>query len=142
MHFTLTRRANVAFIVVWGLAASIFIILSRPRPFLCAVIGCIAGLAVGLLQRGSVRASPDLFAQTKSALDVRRAFMSNRAGKASIALQWATGFALVVVGLAGSGNPFVAAIAGYVTFMFVREVTSFGAIGAMAQGPRDSQHAF
>jgi len=142
LHFTLTRRVNAAFIVVRGLAAFSFIMWTRPRPLLRAVVGCIAGFAAGLLQRGSVKASPALFARASSALEVRRAFMSNRAGKASIALLWATGLALVAVALAGGGNPFVAAIAGYVAFMLVREVTSFGAIGAIGQGPRDNQHAF
>jgi len=142
MHFTLTRRDNVAFIVIWGLVACSFIIWARPRPFLAVVVGCTAGFVAGLLQRASVRSSPVLFAQATSALEVRRAFMSNRAGKTSIALLWATGLALVVLGLAGGGNPFVAIIAGYVTFMFVRETTSFGAIGAIEQGPRNSQHTF
>src|SRR5256885_9477032 len=109
MHFTLTRRVNFAFIVVWGLAASSFIIWARPRPFLSAVVGCITGFVAGLLQRASVRASPALFAQATSTLEVSRAFMSNRAGKSSIALLWGTGLALVVMGLAGGGKPFVAA---------------------------------
>ena len=142
MHFTLTRRVNLAFIVVWGLAASCFIIWVRPRPFLPVMVGCIAGFVAGLLQRGSVRASPALFARATSALEVRRALMSNRAGKSSTALQWGTGLALVAVGLAGGGNPFVAALAGYFMFMFAREITAFGVLSAIGQGPRDSQRAF
>ena len=85
LHFTLSRRFNAAFIVVWGLAAFSFIMWAGPRPLLPAVVGCIAGFVAGLLQRGSVKASPALFARASSALEVRRAFMSNRAGKASIA---------------------------------------------------------
>ena len=135
MHFTLTRPVNAGFIVLWGLAAFIMVIWARPRPILTVAIGCVAGLAAGLIQRGRVRNSPDMSTQAKSALEVRRAFMSKRAGKWSIALLWSTGLILVVVSFAGGGNPTVAAIAGYMSFLFVREITAFGASRAIQQGP-------
>jgi len=141
-HFTLNRRVNLGFIVVWGLGAALLIILGRPRPLLTVVIGAVSGLAAGLLQRGSMRSSPSLFAEAQSALDVRRAFMSNVPGKLSVALLWVTGLSLIVVGVAGPGAPLVAFSAGYFSFMFVREVTTFSAVRTIDQGARDSQHAF
>ena len=141
-HFTLNRRVNLALIVVWGLGASLLTILAQPRPVLTVVIGAVSGLVAGLLQRGSVKSSPHLFAQAQSALAVRRAFMSNVQGKLSIALLWATALTLVGVAFAGRGVPLFAFGAGYFSFMFLREITTFGVIRAIERGGRDSQHAF
>jgi len=109
---------------------------------LTVVIGAASGLVAGLLQRSSVRASLHLFAQAQSARAVRRAFMSNVQGKLAIALMWVTAFTLVGVGFASSGVSLFAFGAGYFSFMFLREITTFSVIRAIEQGARDSQHAF
>ena len=141
-HFTLNRRVNVAFIVAWGLGALLITVVAQPRPFITAAIGAASGLIAGLLQRGSVRAAPALFAQAQSALEVRRAFMSNRQGKLAIALQWATGVLLLVIGFARPGTPLLAFFAGYLSFMFLREVITLGVIQELEQQVPGDQHAF
>src|SRR5262245_54189540 len=91
IHFTLTARFNVSLIMATALVALGLLLFLRPRPVLPVAIGLAAGVATGVLQRISVRSSRSDFARSHTAIEVRRAFMSNRPGKLSIGLLWATG---------------------------------------------------
>src|SRR5439155_18196171 len=89
IHFSLTTWYNTLLIVVSALVAGSLVSLAHPRPLLSSAIGVGAGLLAGILQRKSVQSSPALFAAASSALEIRRAFKSNRAGALSIATVWA-----------------------------------------------------
>ena len=130
-HFTLTPIFNVGVIAVAGLVASALLLVSKPRPLVSVALGIVAGVVTGALQRRSVSLSPAAFSGAKSALEVRQVFMSNQPGKLSIMLLWVTSVALLVVALAQVGSPLVAVVAGYASFMFARDLVSFGAIGAV-----------
>ena len=138
-HFTLTTWFNVVLIVVWAVAVAAFLSIARPRPLLSSAIGAGAGLMAGILQRKSVQLSPALFAAARSALEIRRAFKSNRAGALSIATVWATLSVLIVIALAHGFNVLVDYFAGYASFVFVRDVVAFGAIGAVRRIATHSQ---
>jgi len=141
-HFTLTTWFNVVLIVVWAVAVAAFLSIARPRPLLSSAIGAGAGLMAGILQRKSVQSSAAIFAEAKSALEVRRAFKSNRPGKLSIATTWVTGFGLLAVALAQGGNALLGLGAGYVSFMLLREIVGFGAIAEVRRNVPDRQRAF
>lgn len=104
-HFTLTTWFNVAVIVVLAVAAGILLSTLKPRPVLVAATGAAAGLVAGALQRASVASSRAVFASARSMREVRRAFRSNR-----------------------PGVTFLSFLAGFASFMLVREIVSFGAI--------------
>lgn len=130
IHFTLTTWFNVLIIVICALVVGVLLTVMHPRPFLLSGIGAGAGLLAGMLQRQSVRSSPATFAEARSALQVRRAFRSNHAGTLSIATMWVTGVALIAVAFAQGGHP-LSPIAGYASFMLMRDIVAFGAIGDM-----------
>lgn len=129
IHFTLTTRFNVVLIAVSAVVAGVLLFLVHPRPLLSSAIGVGAGLLAGILQRKSIRSSPALFAAARSAPDVRRALRSNRPGTLSIATIWATGLALFAVALAHRDNALLGFVAGYASFVCIREVVVFGAMG-------------
>jgi hypothetical protein len=131
-HFTLRPGFNVVLIIVWGLAAGVLSWAAQPHPVLLAGVGAAAGLIAGLLQRRSIQSAPATFAGARSALDVRRAFMSNRSGKLSIAMIWIAGLVLMVIALVKGGNVPLGFAAGYATFMFVREIFAFRAVAKEA----------
>jgi hypothetical protein len=68
-----------------------------------------------------------LFKQASTAMDVRRALLSTAPGKWAIRLQW-TGVAVLVVAVLWDGSVIGGAVAGYATFMFVREVVTLKAV--------------
>ena len=141
-HFTLMPSFNIAVIATTGVVASTLLLFSHPRPFLSVALGILAGVVTGALQRRSVRLSPGAFAQAKSALEMRRAFMSNQPGKLSIRLVWGTGIVLLVVAFVQMGSPPISLIAGYASFMVARELVSFGAIGTARRNSAECGHAF
>ena len=139
IHFSLTTWYNTLLIVVSALVAGSLVSLAHPRPLLSSAIGVGAGLLAGILQRKSVQLSPALFAAARSALEIRRAFKSNRAGALSIATVWGTLSVLIVIALAHGFNVLVDYFAGYASFVFVRDVVAFGAIGAVRRIATHSQ---
>lgn len=141
-HFTVMPSFNIAIIAATGLVAATLVLFSHPRPLLPVALGILAGVVSGALQRRSVHLSPGAFAQAKSALEVRRAFMSNQPGKLSIKLLWVSGIVLLAVAFVGVGSPPIRLIAGYASFMVAREVVSFGAIGTVQSNSAESEHAF
>jgi len=142
LHLTLTARFNVSLIVAAGIVALILVLLLRPRPVVPVAIGLVSGVVTGALQRISIRRSPAEFARSETALAVRRAFMSNRPGRLSSALLWATGIALLVVALIRASHPFLDFAAGYASFMFAREAVSFGVLVEAQRVDDRSEHTF
>jgi hypothetical protein len=128
MHFTLMMRFNLLLILVCALVVGALLSILHPRPLLLSIIGAGAGLVAGMLQRWSVRSSPEAFAGARSALDVRRAFRSNLPGTLSIVTMWATVLALLAVAWALGENP-LGLFAGYASFMFAREIVALGVVG-------------
>ena len=90
-HFTMSPQYNVDAMLLAGTLAFGLLMLAHPRPILASVVGVMAGLLVGWLQRQSLRLSPAEFAGARTALEVRRAFMSNRPGRLSI-ISWILAF--------------------------------------------------
>jgi hypothetical protein len=117
-------RANRVLIAVWGGVAALCLMRLHPSPVPLSAFGAATGLVTGLLQRRSLHSSPDVFAEATSAIQVRRAFKTNRAGRAAIALTWIAAALLFLGALAQSGNVPLAFVAGYVSFMFMRELIS------------------
>jgi hypothetical protein len=134
----LAPRFNSILIAVWALAAAVLLCVVRPRPILPAAVGAAAGLLAGLLQRKSVRSAPAIFARARSALDVRRAFMSTGAGRLSIAMIWVAGLVLAAIALVQGGNVLLGFVAGYASFLFVRELVSVRAIAEVRRNAPDS----
>ncbi len=128
-HFTLTPWFNVLLMAVSAVVTGVLLFSVHPRPLLSTSIGVVAGLLAGILQPKSIRSSPALFAAARSAPDVRRALRSNRPGTLSIATIWATGLALFAVALAYRDNALAGFVTGYASFMCIREVVVFGAMG-------------
>jgi len=141
-HLTLDARFNAALIVVWALAAGALLYLARPRPLLLSGVGAAAGLVAGILQRKSVRLAPASFAEAKSAVEVRRAFKSNPPGRLSIGMVWITGIGLLAIALLQEGNALLGFVAGYVSFMFAREIVAFQALAGMRRNVPQSPRAF
>lgn len=127
-HFTLTAWFNLAVIVVLAIAAGTLLSTLTPPPILLASTGAAAGLVAGALQRSSVASSPAVFASAGSMREVRRAFRSNRPGTLSIVVTWIAAAVLFVIALPRDGATFLNFLAGYASFMLVREIVAFGAI--------------
>ena len=142
LHFSLTARFNVFLIIATGLVASLLVLLLRPRPVVPVAIGLVAGAVTGALQRLSIRTSPADFARSQTALEVRRALMSNRPGKLSIAVLWATGVVLLIVALTRASSPLLEFAAGYASFMLARETLSFGVLAETQRDDDTSERAF
>jgi hypothetical protein len=141
-HLSLDRRANLTLIVLWGLGAAAIVTVSNPRPLLAIGIAAGCGFGAGLLQRASIRGNPTQFAQAKSAVEVRRAFMLNRPGQLSIVIMWATAAVLGPIGFTGAASPVAVGAGGYLAFMFVRDLAAFGAIRDLEKAAPGSQRAF
>jgi len=111
-------------VAAWAGVATWLLVSVRPPPLPIAALGAAIGVLIGWLQRRSVRAAPDAFASAASALEVRRAFKTNPAGRAAIAASWIGGVLLVLAALAQTGSVPLVFLAGYTSLLFMRDLLS------------------
>lgn len=136
MHWTLNPTKGVGLALLSAATAGVFAWLARPFPTAQLIIGPAAGLAIGVLQRRSLRDSPAPFRSARTAIEVRKAFSATNAGKNAIRLQYvaAAALAAVSVGYAlaqtteAPRNPMIGFAAGYFVLMFVRDLTALPAV--------------
>jgi hypothetical protein len=126
MHGTLKRSTNIVLIVVWMIAAAALFLIYREDALAPMAAGGVIGLLAGICQGLAIASNPASFAQTQSALDVRRQLTSSWPGKASIALLWlgAAVNAWLVWNLSRAHLAGTFA-AGYAALMLVRELSAF-----------------
>jgi len=91
------------------------------------LIGATFGVGVGVLQSRSIANADALFTAATTSLDVRRALVSNGAGKWAVGLQWTCVGALALAALS-QGNLVVSFIVGYSAFMCGREAATLRAV--------------
>lgn len=143
MHVTLTKQTNRRLILICAGFAALLLMVTRGRAAPCCGLGAALGITAGLLQSKTLRERAREFAQSKTAFDVRRVLTSTGAGALSISLTWICGALLSVVSIyLASGSKFVPTtplavllnvLAGFFTFMLVRDAIAYGALGRVAE---------
>lgn len=130
MHKTLNLRVNGVFILCEIVVLGLFLLPPSGRVALSCATGAILGCWAGVLQARVLRAKPDAFAATSTALDVRRLMAVSHAGKLSIALGWLS--VMLVLLSAVSFRPISLAsaplLAGYFAFMLLRDLIAYPAL--------------
>jgi hypothetical protein len=88
-----------------------------------------AGTLAGLLQNIALRRHASRFQSANSARQVRAALVSSVPGKASVALLWFAGVALILLLVYGGQYATIQTIVGaYAAFSFVREASAYPAL--------------
>jgi hypothetical protein len=86
MHFSLSPRFNVLLVIVCAALSYVLFVFSWGVALVPQSVGVVFGIIGGVLQRHSLRATPDAFAAATTALDVRRAFTATASGRGYVAL--------------------------------------------------------
>ena len=88
MHYSLTRRANLALAVLWLVMLSAAVIAAQGTS-LAVVAGCgVAGVIAGRLQDRALRQEKERFLKTSSAREVRAVLTSVLPGRLSMYVLW------------------------------------------------------
>ncbi|MCL2886933.1 MAG: hypothetical protein FWF20_09170 [Betaproteobacteria bacterium] len=105
-----------------------------PSVEVLAVFG-LAGILAGLLQYRAISQHPSKFQTAITALQVRAVLISCGSGKASIALLWLAGIALILLLMYGGDHATIQTIVGsYAIFSFARELASLPALFLLSRG--------
>jgi hypothetical protein len=94
MHSSLRARTNVVMACVWLAGLVVVVLLLGRVPWTMVIAGAVSGLLQGALQRHALGEATARFLKAQSPLEVRGAMMSTAAGRAQIAVLWAS-FALL-----------------------------------------------
>ena len=133
MHPSLTPTGNVLLAVLWAIVAAVLVFIF-PEFMPVAVVGLLFGVVAGVLQGRALDTHPEAFAEAADTRHVRNAFLSTRSGKAAIVVQWCSVAVILAMSLIFSRQRyFICAIAGYVSFMFVRELVAFPSVRRLAR---------
>lgn len=137
MHYTLTPLGNTALMAIMA-AALLVCFLTGNGPSLAILAAfMVAGGLAGLLQNIALRRHASQFQSASSALQVRAALVSSVPGKASVALLWLAGVALILLLINGGQYASIQTIVGaYASFSLVRDAAAFPALFVL----RSKQH--
>ncbi len=135
MHYTLTPRGNAALMALMAAALlACFLTGNGPSLAILAVF-MVAGAFAGLLQNIALRRNVSQFQSASSAFQVRAVLVSSFPGKASVALLWLSGLALILLLVNGGQHATIQTIVGaYATFSFARETAAFPALFVLQSG--------
>lgn len=97
MHWSLGFRTNIILLLGYVAVITACFAVSPPPAVWMLLPFPLIGFAVGGYQARAVRTSPEAFLHTKSALQVRAAFMSIPDGKFAFRLMWLNAIAIVGV---------------------------------------------
>jgi hypothetical protein len=132
MHATLRPGVNIAGIALWAVLTVLLSLTGQSIPIPAVLVGGTLGIVLGILQVRSLRSAPEAFRAATSAMEVRRAFVSTKAGKAGLQVQWAGGLLLVASSLLSS-SPFNALFAGFALQLGVRDSLALPEVLALAR---------
>lgn len=128
MHPTLSPVGNLVLALVWAaLTAALVWIYPEFRFVPLVAIGF--GALAGMFQARAVDANPQAFATATTMREVRNALIATCIGKASIFTAWCCAAVLLAITLMLSRQYIYAGVmAGYASFMFMRELVTFPAL--------------
>jgi hypothetical protein len=142
VHWTLDPKKCLAVAILWLVIAAVLAWLATPFPLFQIVVGVLAGVLVGALQRRSLDEAPELYRDAVTSVQVRRAAASTRSGRRALGLQWVAAFALLGVSLLAlrgtSGprhSPAYGLLCGYFVLMAMRDLVVVPGLLKLA-GPR------
>lgn len=129
MHYTLTPRGNAALMALMAAVLLTCFFTGNGPSLIVLAAFMAAGTLAGLLQSIALRRHASRFQSANSARQVRAALLSSVPGKASVALLWFAGVALILLLVYGGQYATIQTIVGaYATFSFVREAAAFPAL--------------
>ncbi|MGB8353480.1 MAG: hypothetical protein WCD79_06305 [Chthoniobacteraceae bacterium] len=126
-HTSLSPVTNILLTITWGGIAALLFFVIRPHvPFIIAVVGAGLGIAGGIMQHLSIKEAASRFLGTSSLMEVRRAFKTTTWGSRYIAWIYISKIVLALLSIILIRSPLysvvIGYIAGYMSFMFVREI--------------------
>ena len=120
-------------VILVGVLA-IALAVSWPTAFPLVCVTLPLGILAGASQTRALAANREAFRSSQTALEVRRALVSTRAGKLSVVLLWGTGILALVWAIAvRPSNPVVVWLAGQASFSLARECCSLPALVRLAK---------
>jgi hypothetical protein len=132
MHASLTTKNSVRLLALWGVGAAAAAIATRGAVWPLLALGLCCGAAVGSLQRSGMRESRPAFVAASTALEVRRALRSSRAGALSVYALWLSALILFVASLYLVPQIVLwAVVAGYAMLAFVRDLITLPELHAL-----------
>jgi hypothetical protein len=137
VHVTLSRWFNVAVAIMWALLLALLLKTTRPFPATEVVVGCVLGLAAGLLQVRAISTRLGDFLATQTARAVRRALVGIPEGRASVLLFWVNCVGLLIWAMAFAPDMFVGAwLSGIAVFGLTRELVAYPTVMRLANQSR------
>ena len=142
MHASLSPKMNIGLSLLW-LAISVGISVLSSQPMWASFLfGASLGIIAGALQLCALRQSVEALVVTTTAVEVRRALRSSRAGRLYTYFLWLSTPAIII--FAGvwhrprDGAPW-GMIAGAAAFAFVREIISLPGVFSLKKSSCDAQ---
>lgn len=127
MHRSLRPTTSLILIAVYAVGVVGLFAASPNTAFLTCVLGALFGVPAGFLQAHALKTHAAAFAQTATALDVRRVMVSSAPGKWAVRLSWICAVLLFALAMIFRAPVAVLAswVAGYLTFMLIRDAIAY-----------------
>lgn len=139
MHSSFTTKTNVALSILWFALAAAISLLSSQSMWAPIAVGATLGILAGALQLRALQESASSLVLATSALEVRRALRTSRAGRLYTYALWLSVSAIIAFATwtfrGRVGGP-SGMIAGAAAFAFVREIISLPGVAALEKMSR------
>lgn len=145
LHASLAPKTNVILVIAEGVAVALLFIFYTPRiPLSIAAAGAALGAIAGVMQHLSFSQASNGFLDAASLMDVRRALKGTLWGSRFIFWIYFSKVILVVLAIvvirSSLFNVLFGYVAGYISFMFIRELITLRDIFALnrliSNGPK------
>lgn len=139
MHPSLTTKTNVALSILWFAVAAAISMLNSQSMWAPVAVGAFLGILAGALQLRALRESAASLVLATSALEVRRALRTSRAGRLYTYFLWLsifTSMAFSAFWFRGTSAVPSGMIVGAAAFAFVRELISLPGVAVLEKMSR------
>ena len=122
MHKSLTPRNNLLLMLVWAVVVGAFTIVSaHPNKALMLGVGAALGLIAGVLQLRALQEGKERFLAATTALEVRAAMASSKAGRFAIFTLYGSAGLLLLTAFMQKEVIAFGLLAGFAAFALVRD---------------------
>jgi hypothetical protein len=126
MHYTLTRRFNLALLAAYSVVLVGVIALAGWTFLPTLGTSILLGAGLGYLQHKALQATSQELASSATAMDVRRTLLTVRWGRGYVRLLWASFLVIFAVALISAGRAFPACwIGGLAGLWLVRDAATY-----------------
>ncbi len=128
-HSSLKPSTNIIMIIIWGVLGFSAIMAAGSYSYTIVFIGLLLGAICGYMQNMALAESIKIFAGTSSLSEISATLKNMKWGQRYITFLWLSYSMLIALSLlVENGNFLLIIIAGSLSLMFIREITTLKAL--------------